>query len=706
MTKTKKSKYYAFTKEQLKKMGKERELVGVDAACRKRQKHAIVALLVGDDKRKAGNKQKKAEVLINQPENSKVETSPQSIIEKSSQTAIKSDGAFTTDEMFSLTKSQPLLSPLFVYEKILSFKTPKEVYVFCVKYQNYIEERYKENTLTASTISNHLSKCRKVFSGKEHPVYELNEDVYIKNKGKIRQHIAYGLLEPSLHIMKDLYDQRRVTNLKKMGFDEYGNPILQTSEPKEVKDIVEKACGLLRDSDPMVINIGLQVLTGFRQNELNTPHIAKNVNGELITVKREMEVVGEYLIAYKGLSKLRDRYDGWYIRPTLAPAALIKASWNKVMSCPIIQNQPADLGQYHDSYYSKKYAKLFKQIWEDDLYPSSFTKGMSDNASHKARAFYVTAMGLVWVSKGLDEYQVKELLRASLNHADSSETEGYQAIYKKDTFINSINIDVPINKNKVGGLDDNLVRALVQKYRLESDSKSIEKKLIMDTESDKVLHQSSIESDIGKGTKLRQTDNDSKLTETEEKIIQPLKTSELTQTDSVERKIVDEINGLNTVEKTENTHNEKYNYFVETVIKNNELNTDFNYDKNNNKPGKRKSKAISIKIYEAIMGIMKYNHNQTEINKIIIPTCAVCEKLILEMGHKKINFKSYNYVWDNIKEVIISQLEDLGIPNISKAEAIKKEVVGQNMWNGKYHRKDLPTLLPEVLNIMEQPVAV
>ncbi|MEL6166101.1 MAG: protelomerase family protein, partial [Cyanobacteria bacterium J06628_3] len=327
-----------------------------------------------------------------------------------------------------------------------------------------------------TTISKELSAYKNHFYSFKHSDPKLNETVNTK-KGTNTQHIAANLLTLTEEQSKKLSEDRKQSEASRLGIDEDGNIRDVELPPQKIKSIVEKACNLIKSPYAVDIASGLLPLTGLRKNEQNMPAIEYD-NGVIV---REWKVIGEFLIAIKGLSK-KGGNDAWFARATLAPAQMIVDAQEKFLASPKVQSISTKYETYNNSGFRKAVDRRFKDVWENEFstieaYDDNGKKISNNASTHKARAFYTWALVPVLKANGFKQKQAKLYVKNCLGHDDEKDTSKYFNRYDEDQFIEAIDINIPTKVNEVGEMTQATVERLNKAYyeSKETEDKVIEK---------------------------------------------------------------------------------------------------------------------------------------------------------------------------------------------------------------------------------------
>ncbi|MEO1433573.1 MAG: protelomerase family protein [Cyanobacteria bacterium J06632_19] len=554
-----------------------------------------------------------------------------------------------TPEATPETNPESIPTPEEFFETVKVIEKRLEVSRACNGLLAQLGDKY-----TTATVSRKLSEYKKPFYNFQHSDPKLNETVPTKN-GTNTQHIAANLLTLSDEQSEELRTEREKSELSRRGIDEDGDIRDIELPPQEIKSIVEKACSLLVSSNPVDIACGLLPLTGLRKNEQNMPAIEYD-SGVVI---REWKVIGEFLIAIKGLSK-KGGNDGWFSRATLAPAQMIVDAQKRFLASPKVKAIPSNYETYNNGGFRKAVDRKFKEIWETEFstieaYDDNGNKIANNASTHKARAFYTWALVPVLKVNGFNEKQAKLYVKNCLGHDDEKDTSKYFNRYDEDQFIEAIDINIPTNFKEIGLLDSATVEKLHEEYATE-------------TEATGQVEQSEAEP-TGQVDPTEETKNNGfDVTRFVEGIPEELQvkfTKLITDGVDVTTALIEVVN---TARNTQNQTEPK--------------------------------PSVSEKINEILIAVMDYNQEQPEVKNILVPTYAACNRIHKLWEGKEVARSTFEEVWKEFGRDITERLENRGIPNISRADAKSEGLVSQEMHNGKYHRKDMEEVAAKIVELL------
>ena len=548
-----------------------------------------------------------------------------------------------TEEIIEFT-SVPTPEEFFTLVSNLDSKL--KVHQACNALNGIISEKRK----TAASVSWEQSKYKKLFYHFQHSDPKLNEQVKTKD-GVKTQHIAANLITLTEEQSAELTNNRRKNEASRLGIDEDGDIRDVELPPQNIKSIVEKACSLLSSTKPVDIACGLLPLTGLRRNEQNMPVIEYD-SGVIV---REWKVIGEFLIAIKGLSK-KGGNDGWFARATLAPAQMIVDAQQRFLSHPEVKAIPTNRRDYDNHKFRKAFDRAFKKYWDSELstieaYDDNGKKIANNASTHKARAFYTWALVPVLKANGFNQKQAKLYVKNCLGHDDEKDTEKYFNRYDEDQFIEAIDINIPTNFKEIGEMTQATVERLNKAYYQLEET---EDTTIEETTETETTETKSNGFDVNKFVDAIPEDLQIKFA--------ALMSEGVDITDAL----------IQTVNTARNTQNQ-----TET------------------KP------PVSDKISEILAAVMEYNGEQPEVKNILVPTYAAVNRISKNAFGKEIARSTFEDVWGEKGRDIIERLENREIPNISRDDAKSKGLVSQEMHNGKYHRRDMDEVISKIVSILE-----
>ena len=535
--------------------------------------------------------------------------------------------------------------------KFESVPTPEEFFNLVSQLDNRLKVNQACNALldllsekfTVATVSKKLSTYKKLFYSFQHPNNKLNETVDT-SKGKNTQHIAANLLSLTEEQSTQLKGNRQQAESFRLGIKEDGDIKDVVMPPQNIKSIVEKACSLLTSTNPVDIACGLLPLTGLRRNEQNMPAIEY----ESGVIEREWKVIGEFLIAIKGLSK-KGGNDAWFARATLAPAQLLVDAQKRFIAHPKVKAIPSNYQAYSDGAFRKAMDRAFKKIWNEEFstieaYDDDGKKVDNNASTHKARAFYTWALVPVLKANGFNQKQAKLYVKECLGHDDEKDTSKYFNRYDEDQFIEAIDINIPTNFKEIGQITSATVEELNKPYlkvkETETPKETTKEKLKFEFDAEKFF--AGIPSDL------------------RVKFVSTFENQDITTA------LIEVVNAaINTQSQTE------------------------------------KAPPVSDKISEILAAIMEYNGEQPEVKNILVPTYAACNRISKVAYGKEIARSTFEDVWNEKGRDIVERLENREIPNISRDDAKNQGLVSQEMHNGKYHRKDMDEVISKIVSILE-----
>lgn len=317
---------------------------------------------------------------------------------------------------------------------------------------NELLESLKKHSI--KTVSTYLIEYRKPFKMFIHENPDLNETIQTKN-GTHTQHCAVSMLALTEDQQTELIEKKKETSHARDGFDKDGE-IRDVDLPTiDIKKIIDMSCECLMSDNPHIIAAGIVNLTGLRANEQNMPRYEHKILG---IVEREMIVLDEFVIAFKGISKKRNEDDAqaFYARPTLAPAQMIVDAQKKYLSYRAVQTISTDINTYQKTFqqqfkneYKKIFGKLFTTIemYDDD---GELSDDKINGTPHKGRAFYACVLRAILKGKYFGSSAINTYVQLALVHDNIAETMKYLGRYDESLYINPVNINIPTNIKGLG----------------------------------------------------------------------------------------------------------------------------------------------------------------------------------------------------------------------------------------------------------------
>ena len=106
---------------------------------------------------------------------------------------------------------------------------------------------------------------------------------------------------------------------------------------------------------------------------------------------------------------------------------------------------------------------------------------------------------------------------------------------------------------------------------------------------------------------------------------------------------------------------------------------------------KRNKPSVADEVREIIAGIMDYNSQQTENTNCVVPTYTLVNKIAIKTLEKEVHRKAVNDVLEELNDDIATRLSH-------------KEITGLDIgkWNGKYHRKDMKSVIGKIVTVLNQ----
>ncbi|MEO1558100.1 MAG: protelomerase family protein [Cyanobacteria bacterium J06632_19] len=554
----------------------------------------------------------------------------------------------TTETTDNITFTSVPTSKKF-FEYVTGLDDKLKVEQACNALLDIFAEKY-----TPSTISRKLSEYRKPFYAFKHSNKVLNETVDTKDGLKI-QHIAGRKLSLTDDQHKELGTEREQGEQSRAGFTTDGD-IRKVEKPKiDITAVIKKSCECLHSSDPYTIGVGIVNLTGLRANEQNQPKRSYPKWGKI--VEREMVVIDEYVIGFKGLSKKRSLEDAntFYARATLAPAQLIVDAQKRFLASPKVKSIPADYESYRKGFmdtFNNRFHELFGETlstveaYDDD---SNLTK--DNGSSHRGRAFYSCALRAILKAemyKDMDSAASK-YIQLSVAHETVAVTIRYLGRYNESDFINPIDIGIPDNIKELGKMDTAVIERAKTTDRLIVNATLDETKKSIEGAKEDVENKKPTKDSFDIDAFISGLDADLQVKFAE------LMNSETDLTSAV-------LSLINITQSTAAAQSTK-----------------------RNKP------SVTDEVREIIAGIMDYNSQQTENTNCVVPTYTLVNKLAIKTLEKEVHRKAVNDVLEELNDDIATRLSH-------------KEITGLDIgkWNGKHHRKDMKSVIDKIVNVLNQ----
>jgi len=479
------------------------------------------------------------------------------------------------------------------------------------------------------TVSTNLSEYRKPFKNFTHENPDLNETINTKN-GLHTQHCAVSMLNLNDEQQTELIEKRRETSHARDGFDKDGE-IRELDLPKtDIAEIIKKSCECLLSDNPHIIASGIVNLTGLRANEQNMPrynHI------DLGIIDRQMIVVDEFVIGFKGVSKKHNDDDvmGFYARPTLAPAKLIVDAQNKYLSYRAVQAISTDINTYQKTFqqqFKNEYKKIFgKTLSTIEMFNDDGELTRENGTPHKGRAFYACALRATLKQKYFGSSAINAYIQLALVHDNIGETMKYLGRYDESLFINPVSVNIPTNIKVLGKMELNPTIT------------------IADNKLEKTFNLEQFIENLNQDNQLK---------------IAEFLNSGMGETQAV----LTLVECLSTGDKTSKS--------VE----------------NNVKQPTEKKKSNTELIEQIVEGVMHYNRQNADddIKKLVVPTCGIINKISELLHNKQFPPKTMRDYLDSAVD-LNKELESMGIEN----------GLNDSSHNGKHHRKTMNELVATIV---------
>jgi len=487
------------------------------------------------------------------------------------------------------------------------------------------------------TISVNLSVFRKPFTTFIHPMAELNETINTK-KGVHTQHCAVSMLNLNEEQQAELVEKRRETSHARDGFDKDGE-IRELDLPKtDIAKIIEKSCECLLSDNPLIIASGIVNLTGLRANEQNMPRYNHK---DLGIIERQMVVLDEFVIGFKGVSKKHNEDDilAFYARPTLAPAKLIVDAHNKYLSFRAVQAISTDINTYQKTFqqqFKNEYKKIFgKTLSTIEMFDDDGELTRENGTPHKGRAFYACALRAILKQKYFGSSAINTYVQLALVHDSIAETMKYLGRYDEALFINPVNINLPTN-----------IKGLGKRMDINPTVEIVENKLDKTFNLSQFIEGLSVENQL----KIAEFLNDG-----------------MGETQAV----------LALFEYA--TANRKFSTMIpETAVS----------ESTDNQPSSRKE-TVTDTIAQIVENIMHYNRQNAdgEVEKLAVPTYGLINKICEKIQNKSLASTTVKTYLTKQADKLNEELEQMGISG----------GINNTSHNGQYHRKTMSELVDTIL---------
>ncbi|NMG11928.1 hypothetical protein DP117_35790 [Brasilonema sp. UFV-L1] len=338
-------------------------------------------------------------------------------------------------------------TPEQFFNQVIALNEVLAVHQACNALLDRLDEKY-----SVATISKKLTAYKKLFYKYLHVNSELNETVETKN-GTNTQHIAARLLTLSDEQKEVLGVDRNQRDNARAGFDESGDLRDVEKPPIDITSVVKKSLECLQSIDPHTIGVGIINLTGLRANEQNMPAREYPDWG---LIERDMIVVDEFVIGFKGISKKSssDDANAYHARATLAPAQMIVDAQKRFKSSKAVQSIPTNYESYRSGFlgtFAKRFEELFgKELSTIEAYDDDGHLTDANGTPHKARAFYACALRAILKAKNFKDSAASKYIQLCLAHESQGITIKYLGRYDESEFINPIEINIPTNIKELG----------------------------------------------------------------------------------------------------------------------------------------------------------------------------------------------------------------------------------------------------------------
>jgi hypothetical protein len=546
-----------------------------------------------------------------------------------------------TETVVKVTQFASIPSPEEFFNLIVALNEVLAVHQACNALLDALNEKH-----TVATVSKKLTAYKKPFYEYQHTNPKLNETVETK-KGTNTQHIAARLLTLSDEQKQALGVDRNERDNARAGFDAEGELREVEKPPIDITAIVEKSCELLASNDPHTISCGILNLTGLRANEQNMPAREYPDWG---VISRDMVVVDEFVIGFKGLSKKHnvDDTNAYHARVTLAPAQLIVDAQKRFLSTKAAQTIPTDYEKYRKGFqdtFSNRFNELFgRELSTIEAYDDEGNLIAANGSPHKARAFYACALRAILKVKKFGGSASNKYIQQCLAHESEGITIKYLGRYDEKDFINPIDIKTPTNIKELG----KMTTATIEQAKTETTAKSTVKTTSKPSSKPKKSPKDTFDIDAF----INGLDGDLQV-----------KFGELMNSES---SLTNAVLALINAAKQKST--------------------------DNNSQVKPKKVSVADEVAEIVKSIMTYNSQQTLATNRVVPTYTLINKIserVLDKTIAKVTVD--NWIQAN-NETLHKELESLDIPG----------GLYNSQWNGKHHRKTMDSVIDSIVTILNE----
>lgn len=531
-----------------------------------------------------------------------------------------------------------IATPNEFFNQVIGLDSKLAVHQACNELLDLLSANY-----ATSTISKKLTEYKKPFYAFKHEKSELNETIETK-KGTNTQHIAARLLTLSGEQKQTLEFTRGESENARAGYNSDGDIKEINYPPIDIKIVIEKSLECLTSIDPHTIGAGILNLTGLRANEQNMP--AREYPSWNMILERDMVVIDEFLIGFKGLSKAKSEdsaklyAENYYCRATLAPAKIIVEAQKRFRTCAAVQAISKNYEEYRKGFmdtFSNRYSDLFGNTLSTlEAYDDNGNLVKANGTPHKGRAFYACAIRAILKEiKGFKDSPSSLYIKNCLAHESQGITIKYLGRYDEKDFVNPIDINIPTNVKSLG---------LLSKTKFNK----IQKSLVNKTET-KPKPKTNPKNTFDIDAFITGLPNDLQV-----------KFAELMSNES---SLTNAILGLISISSKEGK------------------NTSHQINK----------VTVSDEIKIIIAAIIDYNSQQTINTNCVVPTYALINKISERYLNKSIAKSTVDTVLKSLNNDITTRLN-------------QKEITGLDIgtWNGKHHRKTLNTVIDSIVTILNK----
>ncbi len=521
-------------------------------------------------------------------------------------------------------------SPQEFFNQVIALNEVLEVHQACNRLLDAMAESY-----SISTISRKLTDYKRPFYNYQHSNPDLNETVETK-KGTNTQHIAARLLTLSDEQKQALGVDRQERDNARAGFDKDGDRREVEKPPIDITAVIKKSLECLDSVDPHTIGAGIINLTGLRANEQNQP---ARVYPDWGVIERDMVVVDEFVIGFKGLSKKQSGEDlnAYHARATLAPALRIVDAQKRFKASKAVQAIPTDYEKYRKGFmdtFCNRYSELFgRDLSTIEAYDDNGNLTETNGTPHKGRAFYACALRAILKAKNFNDSATSTYIQLCLAHENKGITIKYLGRYDEKDFINPIDINIPTNIKGLGKMTTAVIEKTKTTTKPTTEKTTKPKKAPKDTfDIDSFIN--GLDPDL------------------------QVKFGELMNSES---SLTNAVIALINTAKQKSIHSEMQTQKV----------------------------TVGDEVKVIVTAILDYNSQQTINTNCIVPTYSLINKISEKYYGKSMHAGTVEKTLNELNDDITTRLAHKEIKGLDVAK-----------WNGKYHRKTMDIVIDAIITVL------